>query len=100
MPSGQHLAYWDSDKARALVNARGLELSNHWGPVDAHKELSEEVLAQFFGTRASYYQPPSAEVCSLQNKYVCLLQIRVKLAQDLHRVPVSQGFFTAVISLH
>lgn len=63
VPGGSHLTYWDSDKARALVNARGMELSNHWGPVDAHKELSDDVLAQFFGTRASYYVAPTNEVC-------------------------------------
>ncbi|KAK9789555.1 hypothetical protein WJX73_002923 [Symbiochloris irregularis] len=61
VPSGSHLAYWDSDKARALVNARGMELSNHWGPVDAHKELSDETIASFFSQRASYYVPPSRE---------------------------------------
>ena len=57
MPSGSHLAYWDSDKSRALVNARGMEFQNHWGAVDEKAELPEEVLSQFFGLRASYYKP-------------------------------------------
>ena len=43
-----------------LVNARGVELSNHWGPVDAHTELPAERLAEFFGLRASYYEAPTA----------------------------------------
>ena len=43
-----------------LVNARGVELSNHWGPVDAHTELPAERLAEFFGLRASYYKAPPA----------------------------------------
>ena len=60
MPHGAHLAYWDSDKARLLVNARGMELSNHWGPVDAHTELPAERLAEFFGMRASYYEAPKS----------------------------------------
>ncbi|KAK9807595.1 hypothetical protein WJX72_003694 [[Myrmecia] bisecta] len=61
VPAGNHLSYWDSESARALVNARGMELQNHWGPVDAHKELPETQLAQFFGVRASYYTPAAAQ---------------------------------------
>ena len=39
-----------------------MELQNHWGPVDSHKELPEDQLAQLFGMRSSYYTPtqPSA----------------------------------------
>ena len=44
MPQGPHLAYWDTGKARTLVNARGMELGNHWGPVDALTELPDEQL--------------------------------------------------------
>ena len=44
VPQGPHLAYWDSGKARTLVNARGMELGNHWGPVDALTELPDEQL--------------------------------------------------------
>lgn len=29
VPDGSHLHYWDSDAA-ALVNQRGMEISNHW----------------------------------------------------------------------
>ena len=33
VPDGSHLHYWDSDAA-ALVNQRGMEISNHWcGPL-------------------------------------------------------------------
>ena len=60
VPTGAHLAYWDSGKTRTLVNARGMELGNHWGPVDAHTELPEERLAELFGLHSTYYEPPKA----------------------------------------
>ncbi|KAK9825982.1 hypothetical protein WJX74_003112 [Apatococcus lobatus] len=57
IPGGSHLAYWDSDKAGAMVDSRALEISNHWGPVDAQAELPAERLSELFGTVASYVTP-------------------------------------------
>ena len=51
------LVYWDSNKARALVNARGMEYQNHWGAHDPDVELPSEQLNAFFGTRAEYWTP-------------------------------------------
>lgn len=65
IPAGAHLHYWDStDEANALVNARGMELQNHWGPVDAHVTLPPERLSALFGTVATYYSPPKPQVPS------------------------------------
>ena len=51
------LVYWDSNNARALVNARGMEYQNHWGAHDPDVELPSEQLNAFFGTRAEYWTP-------------------------------------------
>lgn len=56
LPAGNHLAYWDSDKA-SLLNNKGVEVYNHWGAVDEHVPLPEHVISQFFTTRATYYEP-------------------------------------------
>ena len=61
IPAGTHLAYWDSDKASLLSN-KGMEVYNHWGAVDAHVEMPDSVVSQFFSTRASYYDPAAAKV--------------------------------------
>jgi hypothetical protein len=62
--AGEHLHYWDSvDEANALVNMRGMELQNHWGPVNANATLPPERISQLFGTVATYYTPPKAQVC-------------------------------------
>ena len=60
---GHDLVYWDTNNARALVNARGMEYQNHWGAHDPDVELPSEQLNAFFGTRAEYWSPsakPSA----------------------------------------
>lgn len=62
IPGGSHLAYWDSDKAGAMVDSRALEISNHWGPVDAQAELPAERLSELFGTVASYVTPSVRQV--------------------------------------
>lgn len=54
---GNDLVYWDTDNARALVNARGMEYQNHWGAHDPDVELPSEQLNAFFGTRAEYWTP-------------------------------------------
>ena len=54
---GHDLVYWDSNNARALVNARGMEYQNHWGAHDPDVELPSEQLHAFFGTRAEYWTP-------------------------------------------
>lgn len=54
---GHDLVYWDSNNARALVNARGMEYQNHWGAHDPDVELPSEQLNAFFGTRAEYWTP-------------------------------------------
>lgn len=54
---GNDLVYWDSNNARALVNARGMEYQNHWGAHDPDVELPSEQLNAFFGTRAEYWTP-------------------------------------------
>ena len=54
------LVYWDSNNARALVNARGMEYQNHWGAHDPDVELPSEQLNAFFGTRAEYWTPSAA----------------------------------------
>ncbi|CAL8464282.1 g3817 [Coccomyxa elongata] len=59
LPAGANLHYWDSvDEENALVNMRGMELQNHWGPVNANATLPLERISQLFGTVASYYAPP------------------------------------------
>ena len=62
IPGGSHLAYWDSDKAGAMVDTRALEISNHWGPVDAQAELPAERLSELFGTVATYVTPSAQQV--------------------------------------
>ena len=54
---GNDLVYWDSNNARALVNARGMEYQNHWGAHDPDVEMPSEQLNAFFGTRAEYWTP-------------------------------------------
>lgn len=54
---GNDLVYWDTNNARALVNARGMEYQNHWGAHDPDVELPSEQLNAFFGTRAEYWTP-------------------------------------------
>lgn len=54
---GNDLVYWDSNNARALVNARGMEYQNHWGAHDPDVELPSQQLNAFFGTRAEYWTP-------------------------------------------
>ena len=61
IPAGTHLAYWDSDKASLLSN-KGMEVYNHWGAVDGNVEMPDNVISQFFTTRASYYDPAAAKV--------------------------------------
>ncbi len=71
IPAGQHLHYWDSaDEANALVSMRGMELQNHWGPVNANATLPPERLSALFGTVATYYSPPKPQVPSV---FLCLL---------------------------
>ena len=65
IPGGNHLAYWDSDKA-SLLNNKGMEVYNHWGAVDAHVTLPDHVISQFFSTRSSYYDPEEAKVTQKQ----------------------------------
>ncbi len=69
LPAGANLHYWDSvDEENALVNMRGMELQNHWGPVNANATLPPERIAQLFGTVASYYAPPpKAQVCQCKH---------------------------------
>ncbi|KAA6425451.1 MAG: UV-stimulated scaffold A protein [Trebouxia sp. A1-2] len=54
---GNDLVYWDTNNARALVNARGMEYQNHWGAHDPDVELPSQQLNAFFGTRAEYWTP-------------------------------------------
>ena len=61
IPAGSHLDYWDS-KDEALVSARNMEVYNHWGPVDTDARLPPERMSELFGTLATYYQPPPAQV--------------------------------------
>lgn len=50
------------------MNMRGMELQNHWGPVNANATLPPERIAQLFGTVASYYAPPpKAQVCQCKH---------------------------------
>lgn len=60
--AGIHLLYWDSGMDSMLVNARNMEVQNHWGPVDASAQLPPERISQFFGQRASYYVPSTTKV--------------------------------------
>ncbi len=49
LPAGAYARVWDSGAAPSLlVNASGLEVQNHWGPVDAHAELPAERLEEMF----------------------------------------------------
>ncbi len=41
IPAGVYLDYWDSKRSRMLVNARGMELSNHWGAHDQVRQLTQ-----------------------------------------------------------
>ncbi len=47
-----------------MVDSRALEISNHWGPVDAQAELPAERMAELFGTVASYITPSAPKVRS------------------------------------
>lgn len=50
LPCGAYTQYWDSSSAPTYVSGHGLEVSNHWGPVDVHKELPSERLEEVFLT--------------------------------------------------
>ena len=77
MAHANDLVYWDSNNARALVNARGMEYQNHWGAHDPDVELPSEQLNAFFGTRAEYWTP-SAKVHTPQGQ---LQQLQGRLQQ-------------------
>ncbi|KAI3433941.1 hypothetical protein D9Q98_003743 [Chlorella vulgaris] len=48
LPSGTHTLYWDSKSAPSYVSGHGLEVGNHWGPVDVHRELPQERVDEMF----------------------------------------------------
>ncbi|KAL4423512.1 hypothetical protein ABPG77_003645 [Micractinium sp. CCAP 211/92] len=48
LPSGTHTLFWDSKAVPTFVSGHGLEVSNHWGPVDVHKELPQERIDELF----------------------------------------------------
>lgn len=51
---------WMRTGQSAMQGNRGIEIANHWGPVDMDAELSAARRAELFGHVARYYEPPSA----------------------------------------
>jgi hypothetical protein len=59
LPAGAYARVWDSGTAPPLlVNASGLEVQNHWGPVDAHAELPAKRLEEMFLVAPAPAPPP------------------------------------------
>jgi hypothetical protein len=53
LPAGAFVRVWDSESnAPQYVSGHGLEVANHWGPVDAHRQLPAERIDELF-----LYQP-------------------------------------------
>jgi len=49
LPGGAYTRYWDSGcQAPQYVSGHGLEVSNHWGPVNVHQELPKERMNELF----------------------------------------------------
>ncbi|PRW58637.1 UV-stimulated scaffold A-like protein [Chlorella sorokiniana] len=48
LPTGPHTLFWDSKSVPTFVSGHGLEVSNHWGPVDVHQELPPERVDELF----------------------------------------------------
>jgi len=67
LPAGPFIRVWDSSTGGSggsvpppqFINSNGLEVSNHWGPVDVHTELPSERLDEMF-----LYAPSAAVVQS------------------------------------
>jgi hypothetical protein len=56
LPAGPFIRVWDSSTGGSggsvpppqFINSNGLEVSNHWGPVDVHAEMPRERLDEMF----------------------------------------------------
>lgn len=48
LPAGPYTTFWDTDSAPRYVSTHGLEISNHWGPVDVHQELPKERVEEMY----------------------------------------------------
>ncbi|KAL4437191.1 hypothetical protein ABPG75_004330 [Micractinium tetrahymenae] len=60
LPSGTHTLFWDSKSVPTFVSGHGLEVSNHWGPVDVHKELPQDRIDELFMLQMPSRQQPQA----------------------------------------
>ncbi|GAQ89664.1 hypothetical protein KFL_005480080 [Klebsormidium nitens] len=60
VPWGAYLDHWGAE-GTVPVDARGLVIENHWGPVDREATLPAERLREM-NLRASYYQPEKKEI--------------------------------------
>ncbi len=49
LPPSAELDWWSAPSANVLVDHRGLEISNHWGPVDRTAERPAHMLQQLLG---------------------------------------------------
>lgn len=60
VPWGSYLDHWGAE-GTVPVDARGLVIENHWGPVDREATLPAERLREM-NLRASYYEPEKKEI--------------------------------------
>jgi len=53
LPAGAFVRVWDSSAPPMYVSNHGMEVANHWGPVDVHQELPQERIDELFLYAAS-----------------------------------------------
>lgn len=62
LPGGLYTHYWDTNGAPVYVSGHGLEVSNHWGPVDVHTGAHLSSRGMHHGVTAEY-SGRMAEIC-------------------------------------
>lgn len=60
LPVGAFARVWDSDAPPVYMNNTGMEVSNHWGPVDVHQEMPSYRVDELFLYQPSTKQLPHA----------------------------------------
>jgi len=48
VPFGAYTRVWDSDGPPVYASSHSMEVSNHWGPIDAHQQLPKDRMEDFF----------------------------------------------------
>eukprot|EP00890_Picochlorum_soloecismus_P002590 jgi/Picsp_1/3331/NSC_06170-R1_protein len=48
VPFGAYTRVWDSDGPPVYASSHSMEVSNHWGPVDAHQQLPKDRMEDLF----------------------------------------------------